>query len=190
MNGIGNNGTYLIALHDVLVRPGTTGPAHNVTFQVRRRDGVWDRECFADAKTYNSPLHDFRIQHDAEDRVWRFDGRIDPDPWVAGGALKVAVRIEGTDGSYEGTFAGKPISGHVSTRFEEKPRPARGRQAPSLRILSEFELCGGSVRALDVVSIVDGRTETRGDAQRHWRGAPADAVPLGRLLSASPQSGT
>lgn len=149
---IGSNGVLRITLHDLLRRPGATGPAHDVTFEARRRDSVWDRECFADAHTYNASLHDFRVRRAEDDKVWRFDGRIDPDPWVSGGVLKVTVRLDKTEGTYEGAFTDIPVSGRVTTRFEEKPRPSRGRVAASLRILSEFERAGAASRLYDFSS--------------------------------------
>jgi hypothetical protein len=143
------NGVLRVVLHESLIRAGTAGPAYDLTFEVHRHDAKWDRECIAEARGYNAPLHEFRIRREADDAVWHFEGRVDPDPWVAGGALAASVRLAGAQGRYEGRFAERPIAGRASVLFAEKPRPSRGVARPELVILADWERHGGAGRLYD-----------------------------------------
>lgn len=130
------NGRLLLRLQQLLARPASR---HDLICELRRRDGRWDRECIAEARSFNGELHELSVQREDEGRTWRLKGIIKPDPWVVlGGPCTVVLHLDddGT-GTYQADLAGQAVSGAVTTEFQVQARPSRGVASPTLRILAE-----------------------------------------------------
>lgn len=143
------NGTLCITIHAALRRPHKDDLAHDLVFEIKQRDGLWDRECIAEARTFNAPLHEFSVQRTPDGMTWTFDGNIAPDPWASGGPLKATVTFNDTAGEYRGSFAGSSISGKASSSFVDKPRPSLGVSSTPTAILSQSISAGTTPRLYD-----------------------------------------
>ena len=119
------DGRLLLHLHRVLARGGSR---HDLTCELRRRDGRWDRECIAEAPSFNGESHELRAQREDDGRTWRLAGIIKPDPWVVAGGPFTAVLHLAQDGSgsYEAELAGQAASGSLTTEFQVQARASRG----------------------------------------------------------------
>lgn len=117
--------------------------AHDLVFELRRRDHRWDRCCIAEALRFNGALHEFRVSRGDDGLHWQVRGRVAPDAWViAGGELVLDLELGETPagiagGRYRGELAGRPVAGALAVDFEPELPRSRGRTRPSLRILAE-----------------------------------------------------
>jgi len=151
-----DNGTWHITCKDAIE---FDGKAHDVIFEWRRRDGVWDRECIARTPTLVSSLHEFHVERKGDtDAAVQFRGRIDPDPWttVAG---PMTLTVPASADRYEGTFGVTAIRGAVEAPFETGPHPSRGVARGELDILKHYEQQGAAGRLYDFSHAGRGTTD-------------------------------
>ena len=131
------------------------GREHDLILEWRRRDAIWDRECLGLTPTMVSSLHEFTIALAEDGTTVRAQGRIDPDPWsvIAGPCdLDLALDAPGsthTEGTYRGSFNGRPIQGRIEARFEPAPPASRGVAHRPLEILDHFNRHGSAGRLYD-----------------------------------------
>ncbi|MEI7766856.1 MAG: DUF4955 domain-containing protein [Phycisphaerae bacterium] len=140
------NGIWFITCQAVV---SSRGRMHDVTFEWRRRDGIWDREGLGLTPTLVGSLHEFTLTATGPS-TYVADGRIDPDPWVViGGAMKITVQLAGDTGTYTGTFADQAITGNVTTRYVPALPVSRGIAQTRLEILEIFAREGSRSRLYD-----------------------------------------
>lgn len=138
------NGTWFITCTAAL---SFKGKNHDVIFEWRRRDNIWDREAIARTPTLVNSLHEFSL-HWQSDNTIAIKGKIDPDPWVlVGGPLTLTINTDQLTAT--GAFADSPITCSVTLRFEEGPFASRGVKTPRLQLLEDFQKQRGRGRLYD-----------------------------------------
>ncbi len=152
------DGTLAITLAQALERTfrGVTD-RHDLTVEVHRREGRWQPEATATARTYNNRLHQVDCQwRQPSSGTMTLDIRanLEPDPWVPGGPLRATIELAEESagvflGRHAGTFRGQAIAGEARAKF--RPQPVSGGMvaAGSPAILAEFAARGAASRLYD-----------------------------------------
>ncbi len=137
-----HNGILAVTLHDVLSHPGAA-KSFPLVIEIKRRDGLWDREAIATSPGFNNQFHEFDIK--AQGPTWQLRGRIKPDPWViAGGVAEFAIELQKDTGTYTGKIGDRQIAGLATAVFRDKPRASLGRVQTKLAILERFQREGAT----------------------------------------------